>query len=107
MKCDHVVKVAVLKKPDTIFSSIPCRMNPLVLVKSHILLSNLDNNRVINKLNKYVKSRGSGGWGLEGSFKNTHTALLRSNLNFKLIAIWPSLQHMFQKEIKNIYNIKW
>lgn len=41
MKYDHVVKVVVLKKPDTAFSSISGRINPLVLVKSQILGSDL------------------------------------------------------------------
>lgn len=56
MKCDHVVKVVVLRKTDTTFSSIPGRMNLLVLVKSDQIFGfNLDNNGAINKLNKCMK----------------------------------------------------
>lgn len=52
MKCDHVVNVTVLEKRNTIVSSIRGPMNPLVLVKSQILSSNLDSKRKLNELKK-------------------------------------------------------
>lgn len=61
MKCDHVVKVVVLKRPDTIFSSLPSIKNPNLLVKSQILGSDLVNNRAINELHKSMKTEVGGG----------------------------------------------